>query len=127
MIEVEEVIPDDTHAVALRMPEAVARKLDRLAETWLCHRHQIMVDLIAPGLEALAAAADRGEPLVFPPGQNRPGRKRAMTLRLRAELAEALDRVLARHGAIKSQIVLRLLVPAIERLYQQELGAEGGG
>lgn len=116
-------LPDDTRAVGLRIPEIVARKLDRIADVWLCHRHQIMLDLLSPRLGELAAAVDRGEtPRVSGSGVNRPGRKRAITIRLRDEAAEHLDRIVARHGAIKSLLLMRLLVPAVEQLYDREFG-----
>ncbi|MBI1318964.1 MAG: hypothetical protein GC168_08445 [Candidatus Hydrogenedens sp.] len=117
--------PDATRAIGLRIPEIAARKLDRLAETWLCHRHQIMVDLLTPQLRQLAAAVERGEPPMVPAptASMRQGRKRSITLRLRTAVADDLEQVVGRYGSIRSLVMLRLLVPAIESLYDREFGS----
>ncbi len=121
----ETFIPDDTRSIGLRIPEIVARKLDRIADAWLCHRHQIMLDLLTPRLRELAKIVDRGKPPRVPAiGHVRSGRKRAVTVRLRDDAADDLDRVTARYGSIKSLLLTRLLVPAVNALYEQEFGAD---
>lgn len=110
-------------AIGVRLPELVARKLDRLAEAWLCHRHQIMLNLLGPRLHELAAAIERGErPRIAAPAIAKATRRRAITLRLTPEQSADLERIVARHGSIRSMVLTRLLIPAIDTLFEQEVG-----
>jgi predicted transcriptional regulator len=126
--ELEELSEDgkDVQAIGLRIPELTARKLDRLAETWVCHRHQIMLDLLAPRLKQLAEEVARGAPPRIPPlPPAKSSRKRTITIRLKPEMAEDLNRVVSRYRSVKSMVLTRLLVPAIETVYQREAGGKG--
>lgn len=117
----DEPIPDDPwrHA-AVKLPALSGRKLSEIADLRCSKQTRVALELLEQPLRELAKHHRAG---ACPPlrrvsaGVARSG----VSLILPEDLAEELRYVVQTRGAIKAQILARLLVPAIDALYMREI------
>jgi hypothetical protein len=124
--EVELTLPDDAilddpwRQVAVKLPALSGRKLSEIADLRCSKRTRVALELLEPLLRDLARSHRAG---ACPPlrrvsaGIARSG----VSLILPKDLAEDLRFVVETRGAVKAQILARLLVPAIDGLYIMEI------
>lgn len=116
----DELLPDPWRYVAVKLPAVSGRKLSEIADLRCSKRTRVALELLDPPLRDLAHNHRMG---VFPPlrrvsaGIARSG----ISLILPEDLAEELRFVVETRGAVKAQILARLLVPEIDALYIKEV------
>ena len=108
--------------MVIKLPTPTALKLDAIAETRGGFRTTVALDILEQELVPLAAAHDRGIRPILTPVRGTGADRRSLSIQLPPHLADALDRVATLRKAVKHQILLRLLVPGIDRVYTEEIG-----
>jgi hypothetical protein len=106
--------------VAIKLPAVSGRKLGEIADRRCSKRTRVALELLERPLRQLARSHRDGECPPLPrvtAGVSRAG----VSLILSQELADALRYIVETRGAVKAQILSRLLVPAIDALYQTEI------
>ena len=113
-------LDDPWRHVAVKLPAVSGRKLSEIADLRCSKRTRVALELLEQPLRDLARSHRAG---ACPPlrrvsaGIARSG----VSLILPEALAEDLRYVVETRGAIKAQILARLLVPAIDELYLKEV------
>src|SRR5579859_1663707 len=113
-------LDDPWRHVAVKLPAVSGRKLSEIADLRCSKRTRVALELLEQPLRDLARSHRAG---ACPPlrrvsaGIARSG----VSLILPEDLAEDLRYVVETRGAIKAQILARLLVPAIDGLYLKEV------
>lgn len=116
----EPVVDDPWRYVAIKLPAVSGRKLSEIADLRCSKRTRVALELLQRPLQDLARAHRSGE---YPPlrrvsaGVSRSG----VSLILPQDLADDLRHVVQTRGAVKAQILARLLVPEIDALYLKEV------
>jgi hypothetical protein len=122
----EPSLPDDVPVddpwrhVAVKLPAVSGRKLSEVADLRCSKRTRVALEVLERPLRDLARAHRAGE---YPPlrrvsaGVSRSG----VSLILPQDLADDLRYVIETRGAVKAQILARLLVPEIDALYSKEI------
>jgi hypothetical protein len=111
---------DSWRHVAVKLPAVSGRKLSEIADLRCSKRTRVALELLQRPLRALARDHRAGE---CPPlrrvsaGVSRSG----VSLILPKDLADDLRYVVETRGAVKAQILTRLLVPEIDVLYLNEI------
>jgi hypothetical protein len=106
--------------VAVKLPTVSGRKLSEIADLRCSKRTRIAIEVLQGPLRELARAHRAGE---YPPlrrvsaGISRSG----VSLILPQDLADDLRYVVQTRGAVKAQILARLLVPEIDALFIREV------
>lgn len=104
--------------IVVKLPERIARLLDEIAAKRAAFRARVATKLLHDALSELEASIARdGTPDLPPPVPATRRSIRSLTLRLDAKLADRLDRITGPYEIVQHQLLLRLLVPAIERLH----------
>lgn len=113
-------IDDPWRHVAVKLPAVSGRKLSEIADLRCSKRTRVALEVLYPPLRNLANAHRVGE---YPPlrrvtaGVSRSG----VSLILPEDLANDLRFVVETRGAVKAQILARLLVPEIDALFMREV------
>ncbi len=117
----DSVIADDPwRHVAIKLPAVSGQKLSQIADLRCSKRTRIALELLDRPLRDLARGHRAGE---CPPlrrvsaGAARSG----VSLILPKDLADDLRYIVETRGAVKAQILTRILVPAIDALYIKEI------
>lgn len=116
----DELLADPWRYVAVKLPAISGRKLSEIADLRCSKRTRVALELLEHPLRDLARDHRMGS---CPPlrrvsaGIARSG----VSLVLPEDLAEDLRYIVETRGAIKAQILARLLVPAIDALYIKEV------
>jgi len=116
----EAEITDPWRHVAIKLPALSGRKLAEIADRRCSKRTRVALELLEAPLRELARSHRVGE---YPPlqrvtaGASRSG----VSLILPQEMADDLRYVVETRSAVKAQILNRLLVPAIDALYHEEI------
>jgi len=105
--------------ISVKLPPEISRKLSAIADRRGSKRTHVALEVLEPQLRDLAAQHRAGR---FP---NLPkvvsGSVRAsVAFMLPPDLASDLSYILATRRAVKAQVIVRLLVPAIEDLHARE-------
>jgi hypothetical protein len=114
------VLDDPWRHVAVKLPAISGRKLSEIADLRCSKRTRVALEVLRGPLRDLAHAHRTGE---YPPltrvsaGVARSG----VSLILPQDLAGDLRYVVETRGAVKAQILARLLVPEIDALYSKEI------
>ena len=114
------VVDDPWRHVAIKLPALSGRKLSEIADLRCSKRTRVALELLQRPLRELARDHRAGE---CPPlrrvsaGVSRSG----VSLILPQALADDLRYVVETRGAVKAQVLARLLVPAIDALYVKEI------
>ena len=114
------VLDDPWRYVAVKLPAVTGRKLSEIADLRCSKRTRVALELLERPLRDLAREHRKG---ACPPlrrvsaGIARSG----VSLVLPEDVAEDLRYVVETRGAVKAQILSRLLVPAIDALYIDEV------
>jgi hypothetical protein len=111
---------DPWRYVAVKLPAVSGRKLSEIADLRCSKRTRVALELLDPPLRELAANHRTGTcPILsrVSAGTARSG----VSLVLPKDLAEELQYIVQTRGAVKAQILSRLLVPAIDALYIKEI------
>ena len=124
--EVEAILVDDGAVddpwryVAVKLPTVTGRKLAAIADLRCSKRTRVAVEVLDRPLRELAESHRTGACPPLPrvsAGTARSG----VSLVLPKDLAEELQYVVETRGAVKAQILSRLIVPAIDALYIREV------
>ena len=116
----DELLADPWRYVAVKLPAISGRKLSEIADLRCSKRTRVALELLEHPLRDLARDHRMGS---CPPlrrvsaGIARSG----VSLVLPEDLAEDLRYIVETRGAVKAQILARLLVPAIDALYIKEV------
>ena len=116
----DDLVDDPWRHVAVKLPAMSGRKLSEIADLRCSSATRVRFEHLHRPLRDLARAHRAGE---YPPlrrvsaGVSRSG----MSLILPQELADDLRHVVETRGAVKAQILARLLVPEIDALYLKEI------
>lgn len=116
----EPVVDDPWRHVAVKIPAVSGQKLSKIADLRCSKRTRVALELLQGPLRELARAHRAGE---YPPlrrvtsGVSRSG----VSLILPQDLADDLHYIVDARGAVKAQILARLLVPEIDALYLKEV------
>ena len=111
---------DPWRHVAVKLPAVSGRKLSEIADLRCSKRTRVALEVLHRPLRDLASAHRAGQ---YPPlrrvtaGVSRSG----VSLILPEELANDLRFVVETRGAVKAQILARLLVPEIDALFVKEV------
>jgi hypothetical protein len=114
------LLDDPWRHVAVKLPAVSGRKLSEVADLRCSKRTRVALEVLRRPLRDLARAHRTGE---YPPlrrvsaGVSRSG----VSLILPQDLADDLRYVVETRGAVKAQILARLLVPEIDALYLKEI------
>jgi hypothetical protein len=114
------VLDDPWRHVAVKLPAVSGRKLSEIADLRCSKRTRVALEVLRGPLRDLAHAHRTGE---YPAltrvsaGVARSG----VSLMLPQDLAGDLRYVVETRGAVKAQILARLLVPEIDALYSKEI------
>lgn len=108
--------------VVIKLSEKHSDMLGEIAEERLGHKSTVAVEILEAALPALAAAHERGERPRFASIDKVGTDRRSLSLQLPAHVADALDRIAEIRGAVKHQVLLRVLLPGIEALHAEEIG-----
>jgi hypothetical protein len=115
-----ELLADPWRYVAVKLPAISGRKLSEIADLRCSKRTRVALELLERPLRDLARDHRMGS---CPPlrrvsaGIARSG----VSLVLPEDLSEELRYIVETRGAVKAQILARLLVPAIDALYIKEV------
>jgi hypothetical protein len=111
---------DPWRYVAVKLPAVSGWKLSEIADLRCSKRTRVVLELLDRSLRELAANHRTGACPTLPRvsvGTARSG----ISLVLPKDLAEELRYIVETRGAVKAQILSRLLVPAIDALYIKEV------
>lgn len=114
------VVDDPWRYAAIKLPALSGRKLSEIADRRCSKRTRVALELLRRPLRELARSHRAGE---CPPlrrvsaGVSRSG----VSLILPQDLADDLRYVVETRGAVKAQVLARLLVPEIDALYIKEI------
>jgi hypothetical protein len=114
------LLDDPWRHVAVKLPAVSGRKLSEVADRRCSKRTRVALEVLRRPLRDLARAHRTG---AYPPlrrvsaGVSRSG----VSLILPQDLADDLRYVVETRGAVKAQILARLLVPEIDALYLKEI------
>jgi hypothetical protein len=114
------VVDDPWRYVAIKLPSLSGRKLSEIADLRCSKRTRVALELLQRPLRELARDHRAGEcPLLrrVSAGVSRFG----VSLILPQDLADDLRYVVETRGAVKAQVLARLLVPEIDALYIKEI------
>ncbi len=114
------VVDDAWRYVAIKLPSLSGRKLSEIADLRCSKRTRVALELLQRPLRELARDHRAGEcPLLrrVSAGVSRSG----VSLILPQDLADDLRYVVETRGAVKAQVLARLLVPEIDALYIKEI------
>lgn len=113
-------LADPWRYVAVKLPAVSGRKLSEIADLRCSKRTRVALELLDRPLRELAR--DHRTGLCPPLRRVSAGIARSgVSLILPEDLAEELRYVVETRGAVKAQILTRLLVPAIDALYIKEV------
>ena len=106
-------------SMVIKLPREASDKLDMIKDMRGGFKSTVALDILERELFALAKAheADRLPvlPTVKAGGQDR----KSLSILLTPELASSLDYIAKRRRAVKHQIILRVLIPGIDRAYDE--------
>ena len=111
---------DPWRYVAVKLPAVTGRKLSAIADLRCSKRTRVALEVLDRPLRELAGNHRAGScpPL---PSVSAGTARFGVSLVLPKDLSEALQYVVETRGAVKAQILSRLLVPAIDALYIKEI------
>jgi hypothetical protein len=109
--------------ISVKLPREVSRKLSAIADRRGSKRTHVALEVLEPPLRELAAEHRAGR---FPelPKVVSGSVRASVAFMLPPDLATDLSYVLAARRAVKAQVIVRLLVPAIEDLHLRESGLQ---
>lgn len=105
--------------ISVKLPPEVSRKLSAIADRRGSKRTHVALEVLEPQLRDLAAQHRAGR---FPdlPKVVSGSVRASVAFMLPPDLASDLSYILATRRAVKAQVIVRLLVPAIEDLHARE-------
>jgi hypothetical protein len=120
----ESELDDPWRHVAVKLPALSGRKLAEIADRRCSKQTRVALELLEGPLRQLARSHRAGE---YPSIRRvTAGVSRAsVSLNLPREMADDLRYIVEARGAVKAQILSRLLVPAIDALYYREILGNG--
>lgn len=121
--DVTEAVDDEVGHVSVKLPPDVSRKLSAIADRRGSKRTRVALEVLEQPLRSLAAQHRAGQ---FPnlPKVVSGSVRSSVAFTLPPGLASDLSHILAARRAVKAQVIVRLLVPAIEDLYAREFAPE---
>lgn len=109
-------------ATVIKLPTRYAAMLDAIASDRGGFRSTIASAILEAELPALAESHRHGRrPALAPVEQGTGYDRRSLSIKLSATAAAALDEIAALRGAVKHQVLLRVLLPGIETVYAAEI------
>jgi len=113
-------VDEEVGYISVKLPPEVSRKLSAVADRRGSKRTHVALEVLAQPLRDLAAQHRAGR---FPelPKVVSGSVRSSIAFVLPPELAADLGHVLAARRAVKAQVIVRLLVPAIEDVHAREL------
>jgi len=116
---------DETPLISVKLPPESGRRLAAVADRRGSKRTIVAIEALTEPLRQLAAEHRVGR---FPelPRIISGTVRSSIAFALPPDLAADLELVLRARKAVRAQVVTRLLVPAIERVYAAEIGGRGG-
>lgn len=117
--EATEGAAEEVGHISVKLPPEVSRKLSAIADRRGSKRTHVALEVLAPPLRGLAAQHRAG---LFPelPKVISGSVRSSVAFVLPPDLAADLNYVLTTRRAVKAQVIVRLLVPAIECLHALE-------
>lgn len=105
--------------ISVKLPREISRKLSAIADRRGSKRTHVALEVLEPQLRDLAAQHRAGR---FPslPKVVSGSVRASVAFMLPPDLASDLSYILATRRAVKAQVIVRLLVPAIEDLHARE-------
>ena len=115
---------EETPLISVKLPPEIGRRLAAVADRRGSKRTMVAIEVLTEPLRQLAAEHRAG---LFPelPRIVSGTVRSSIAFALPPDLAADLDFVLRQRRAVRAQVVTRLLVPAIERVYATEIGGRG--
>lgn len=112
---------EDHRPIAIKLPPDTGRKLAAVADRRGSKRTHVAIEVLTEPLRRLAEEHRAGR---FPelPNVVAGSVRTSISFNLPRDLAEDLEYVLAKRRAVRAQVVTRLLVPAINKIYASEFG-----
>lgn len=119
----EDAVPAERgRATVIKLPTRYAAMLDAIASDRGGFRSTIASAILEAELPALAESHRHGRrPALAPVEQGTGYDRRSLSIKLSATAAAALDEIAALRGAVKHQVLLRVLLPGIETVYAVEI------
>lgn len=117
--DADNVAVEDMGHVSVKLPPDVSRKLSAIADRRGSKRTHVALEVLEPLLRELATQHRAGR---FPdlPKVVSGSVRASVAFMLPPDLASDLSYVLTARRAVKAQVIVRLLVPAIESLHSRE-------
>jgi hypothetical protein len=112
---------EDTPLISVKLPPEIGRRLAAVADRRGSKRTMVAIEVLSEPLRQLAAEHRAGRFPELPRIVSGTVRS-SIAFALPPDLAADLEFVLHQRRAVRAQVVTRLLVPAIERLYAIEVG-----
>jgi hypothetical protein len=119
-----QTLADEIPLISVKLPPEIGRRLAAVADRRGSKRTMVAIEVLTEPLRHLAAEHRAGR---FPelPRIVSGTVRFSIAFALPPDLAADLEFVLHQRRAVRAQVITRLLVPAIERVYATEIG--GGG
>lgn len=117
--DAENALDEEGGHVSVKLPPDVSRKLSAIADRRGSKRTRVAIEVLEQPLRSLAAQHRAGQ---FPnlPKVVSGSVRSSVAFTLPPDLASDLSHILAARRAVKAQVIVRLLVPAIEDLHARE-------
>jgi hypothetical protein len=115
---------DEMPLISVKLPPETGRRLGAVADRRGSKRTMVAIEVLTEPLRQLAADHRAGRFPELPRVVSGTVRS-SIAFALPPDLAADLEFVLRQRRAVRAQVITRLLVPAIERVYAHEVG--GGG
>lgn len=118
-VEVKEGMDEEAGHISVKLPPEISRKLSAIADRRGSKRTHVALEVLEQPLRNLAAQHRAG---LFPelPKIVSGSVRSSVAFMLPPDLAADLSYVLTTRRAVKAQVIVRLLVPAIENLHAHE-------
>lgn len=116
-----ETATEETPLISVKLPPEIGRRLAAVANRRGSKRTMVAIEVLSEPLRQLAAEHRAGHFPELPRIVSGTVRS-SIAFALPPDLAADLEFVLHQRRAVRAQVVTRLLVPAIERLYAIEIG-----
>jgi hypothetical protein len=117
--EAKDGVDEEVGHISVKLPPEISRKLSAIADRRGSKRTHVALEVLEPQLRDLAAQHRAGR---FPelPKVVSGSVRASVAFMLPPDLASDLSYILATRRAVKAQVIVRLLVPAIEHLHARE-------
>jgi hypothetical protein len=119
-----QTLADEIPLISVKLPPEIGRRLAAVADRRGSKRTIVAIEVLTEPLRHLAAEHRAGRFPELPRIVSGTVRS-SIAFALPPDLAADLEFVLHQRRAVRAQVITRLLVPAIERVYATEIG--GGG